>query len=100
MATKWGPLQLSGCRCVLRATNPPMNIKTNSLPVIAFLAVIAALILVPVSAVVAGFAVSVAGTLLIVAADYGRSVEPVRAESRIIPFGAPGCSPVDLRKAA
>jgi di/tricarboxylate transporter len=77
-----------------------MNKITNSLPVIAFLAVIAALILVPVSAVVAGFAVSVAGTLLIVSADYGRSVEPLRAKSRVIPFGAPGTPTVDLRRAA
>ncbi len=77
-----------------------MNKKTNSLPVIAFLAAITGLILLPVSAVVAGLVVSVTGTLLVVTADYGRSVEPLRAESRVVPFGAPGCPTADLRKAA
>jgi uncharacterized membrane protein len=77
-----------------------MNKKTNSLPVISFLAVLAALILVPVSAFVAGLAVSVSGIFLVAAADYGRSVEPVRAEAKVIPFGAPGSPPVGLRKAA
>jgi hypothetical protein len=77
-----------------------MNKKTNSLPVIAFLAAIAGLILVPVSAVVAGIVVSVTGTLLIVTADYGRTVEPLRADEKVIPFGAPGRPTADLRKAA
>lgn len=77
-----------------------MKMKTNSLPVISFLAVLAALVLVPVSAAVAGLAVSVSGIFLVAAADYGRNVEPVRAESEVVPFGAPGRAPVDERKAA
>jgi|HubBroStandDraft_6_1064221.scaffolds.fasta_scaffold409339_3 hypothetical protein len=77
-----------------------MNSKTNSLPVIAFLAVIAALLLAPVSAVVAGFAVSVAGISLILAADYGRTLRPLRAESPVLPFGARGGRTEDLRQAA
>ena len=76
-----------------------MNSK-NSLPVIAFLAVLAALVLAPVSAVVAGLAVSVAGIVLVFAADYGRSVKPLRAEATIVPFGAPGCPTESCRQAA
>lgn len=70
------------------ATNNPMKSKT-SLPVITFLAVLAALVVAPVSAVVAGLAVSAAGIFLLLAADYGRSVMPLRADSALVAFSAP-----------
>jgi len=74
--------------------------KTNIIPVVSFLAVIAAFIFLPVSAVAASIAVSVTGIASVLAADYGRTVEPLRAESRVIPFKAPGRAPAELREAA
>ncbi|HEY1763771.1 MAG TPA: hypothetical protein VGF85_02535 [Opitutaceae bacterium] len=76
-----------------------MNSK-KSLPVIAFLAVLAALILAPVSAMVAGLAVSVAGIFLILAADYGRNMTPLRAVSTVVPFAAPRRPAESYREAA
>jgi hypothetical protein len=76
------------------------NMKTNTLPVIAFLAVIAAVILLPVGAVAAGIAVTVTGIFPVLVADYGRNIEPLRTESRVIPFNAPGCRPAGWREAA
>ncbi|HXQ81620.1 MAG TPA: hypothetical protein VN775_09925 [Opitutaceae bacterium] len=74
--------------------------KTNSLPLIAFLAVIAAFALLPVSAVAASIALSVTGVLSVAAADYGRNMEPIRAESRAVPIDAPGRPSAELREAA
>jgi hypothetical protein len=74
--------------------------KTNALPIISFLAVIAAFVFLPVSAVAASIAVSVTGMVSVLAGDYGRSIEPVRAESQPIPFDAPGRRSAPLREAA
>jgi len=63
--------------------------KTNSLPVIAFLAAIAAFVLLPVSAVAASIALSVTGMIAVFAADYGRTVEPLRIPAPVVPFRAP-----------
>lgn len=74
--------------------------KANALPIIAFLAAIAAFVFLPVSAVAASIAVSVTGIVSVLAGDYGRSIEPVRVGSRLIPFDAP-CRPAPgLREAA
>jgi len=77
-----------------------MNTKTRILPVIALLATVAAFIFLPVSAVAASIAVSVTGIASVFAADYGRSVEPLRAESRAIPFKTPARASSELREAA
>lgn len=74
--------------------------KTTILPIIAFLAAIAAFVLLPVSAVAASISFSVIGMLCVIAADYGRSIEPVRVESPVIPFNPPGCQPAGFRQAA
>ena len=72
----------------------------KSLPVLTFLAVLGALVLAPVSAGVAILAVSVAGIVLILAADYGRGVRPLRAVSAVVPFRAPLGASASFRTAA
>jgi hypothetical protein len=52
--------------------------KSITLPVITFLAAIAAFVILPVSAPAAAIAFTVTGVLSILVADYGRSVETVR----------------------
>ena len=73
--------------------------KTTSLPIVTFLAALAAFALLPVSAVAATFAVTVTGILSILAADYGRNVEPLRVPANVIAFRAARRS-ADLRTAA
>jgi|HubBroStandDraft_3_1064219.scaffolds.fasta_scaffold1551906_1 hypothetical protein len=73
--------------------------KTNLLPVIAFLAPVAAVALLPVSAVAAVIALSATGLLSVFASDYARSVEPVRAQSQVVAFSAPRPS-AEYRNAA
>ncbi|MGA2017494.1 MAG: hypothetical protein ABSH26_11095 [Opitutaceae bacterium] len=74
--------------------------KNNSLPAVALLAAVLACVLLPVSAAAASIALSVTGIFSVLAADYGRNVEPVLAKSRAIPFNEPGCPPDGLREAA
>jgi hypothetical protein len=74
--------------------------KTNTLPLVAFLAAIAAYAFLPVSAVAAFVALSVTGVLSVAVADYGRRMQPLRSESRAIPLVAPGHPSAGLRKAA
>ena len=62
--------------------------KTNLLPIIAFLAPVAAFALLPVSAVAAGIALSATGVITVFAADYGRNVEPLRAPTQVVAFSA------------
>jgi hypothetical protein len=74
--------------------------KANALPIIAFLAAIAAFVFLPVSAVAASIAVSVTGMASVLAGDYGRSIEPLRTASRLIAFDAPSRPSAGLREAA
>ena len=60
--------------------------KTQALPLIAFLAAIAAFVLLPISAVAASIALSVTGTISVLAADYGRTLEPLRPAAPVAPF--------------
>lgn len=69
--------------------------NTNSLPTTALLAVIAAVALLPVGPAAASIALTAAGLLAILASDYGRNPEPLRARAGIVPFefesrGSPG----------
>jgi hypothetical protein len=59
--------------------------KTNILPVIAFLAALAAFFLLPVSAVAASIALSVTGMVSVIAADYGRPAGALRAPAAVVP---------------
>jgi hypothetical protein len=74
--------------------------KTNILPSVAYLGAIAACLLLPVSAAAASIAVSATGMLCVLAADYGRNLEPVRVNSRVVPFNEPGCPAAAFREAA
>ena len=74
--------------------------KTNALPVIAFLAAIAASVLLPVSAVAASIALSVTGMIAVLAADYGKTVEPLRAPATVVPFRASHAGLAECRAAA
>lgn len=60
--------------------------KTNSLPVTALLAVIAAIAFIPVGVAAAALAFTSTGLVAMLASDYGRTLEPVRAQAGIVPF--------------
>jgi len=83
-----------------RRNEKPLKMKADILPSIALLATILACVLLPVSASAASIALSVTGMLSVLAADYGRNVEPVRVKPRLIPFNEPGCPSAGLREAA
>lgn len=74
--------------------------KTSTLPLLAFVAVIAAIALFPVSVGAAGIAVSVTGIASVLAADYGRNLNPLRSQSQVVPFDAPRFRSRELREAA
>ena len=74
--------------------------KNNSLPAVALLAAVLACVLLPVSAAAATIALSVTGILSVLAADYGRNMEPVRAKSHVIPLNEPARPPDGFREAA
>jgi hypothetical protein len=60
--------------------------KNNILTIKALVAVIAAVLFIPVGVGAACFAFTAAGFLAVFAADYGRSLEPVQVEAEIVPF--------------
>jgi len=60
--------------------------KTNSLPVLSFLAALAGLVLLPLSVPAAAVAVTVTGLLPILAADYGRTVGRPQLRAPVLPF--------------
>ena len=76
--------------------------KTNNLPIKAFLAALGAILFVPVSAVAAAFAFAftVTGVFALLLADYGRTLEPLRAEAALVPFAAAPCKLHELPTAA
>ncbi len=74
--------------------------KTNNLPMKAFLAALGAILFVPVSAVAAAFAFTVTGVFALLLADYGRTLEPLRAEAALVPFAAAPCKLHELPTAA
>jgi hypothetical protein len=73
--------------------------NSNILSIIALAAVTAAIIL-PVSAVAITITATIAGTLAILLADYGREIKPLRAGARTLPFVTHGHSVADMREAA
>ena len=61
--------------------------KNNILTIKALIAVIAAVLFLPVGVGAACFAFTATGFLAVFAADYGRSLEPVQVSAEIVPFG-------------
>ncbi len=74
--------------------------KTYALPAQAILAAIVAVIVLPVGAAAACAAVTATGVLGVLAADYGRALEPVRVQAEVVPFNAPNRPAVEQRQAA
>ncbi|HXQ81618.1 MAG TPA: hypothetical protein VN775_09915 [Opitutaceae bacterium] len=74
--------------------------NTRTLPVISFLAVIAAFVVLPVSAVAACIGLSVTGMISVLAADYGRGVEPLSVQEPVAPFAPSRLAHTEYRVAA
>jgi hypothetical protein len=74
--------------------------KTNSLPIKALLAVIAAIAFLPVSPAAASIAFTVAGLAAMFLSDYGREIGPLPARADIVPFALGGRGSVSLDRAA
>ena len=74
--------------------------KTNALPIKAFLGALGAIFVIPVSAVFAAASFTLTGILAVFLADYGRTIEPLRVRAAVLPFEARGCTSDDLRTAA
>jgi hypothetical protein len=74
--------------------------KTTSLPIKALLAVIAAVALIPVAPAAAALAFTSTGLIAMLASDYGRTLEPVRAQAGIVPFELGGRGAARLNEAA
>ena len=73
------------------------NVNTSTLPILTFVAAIAAFALLPVSAAAAGAAITVTGVLSILAADYGRPARMHRL-AEVVPLTR--AQPVEYRNAA
>ena len=74
--------------------------KTTILPITAFLGALAATLTFPVGATAAAFAFTATGLHAVFAADYGRTVEPVRVPAEVVPFDSPGSDARQLGEAA
>jgi hypothetical protein len=74
--------------------------KTSSLPIQALLAVIAAVAFLPVGPAAASIAFTLVGMLAVLLSDYGREIEPVRAQASVIPFHFAARNPANLDRAA
>jgi len=74
--------------------------KTNLLPIVAFLATLVAFVVLPVSATAASIALSVTGMLSVFTADYGRSLEPLRVPAPVLPLRSPRAAIAECRAAA
>lgn len=72
-----------------------MNMKTHTLSIIAFLASIAAVALVPVSAAAAAVAFTVTGLLTTMVADYGRGAGRPMAPAPVVAFVPAVHAPVE-----
>jgi len=74
--------------------------KIHTLAPVAFLAAIAAFILLPVSAVAASIALSVTGMISVIAADYGRGAKPLAVPAAIVPMELSQMASAESRAAA
>jgi hypothetical protein len=73
--------------------------KHSTLLFTAFLATLVAIVVMPVSVAWAAIAFTATGLLSVLAADYGRTLEPVRCPAEILPFNDPRAKAA-LRRAA
>jgi hypothetical protein len=71
-----------------------MNTNSTTLPISAFLATLAAIALLPVSAAEAGLTLTATGILALLCGDYGRSIDKVTTASPVVPFSSLACDPL------
>jgi hypothetical protein len=74
--------------------------KNTSLPILAFLAAIAASIVLPLSATASGIALTVTGVIAMLAADYGRVLAPIQLPTNVVPFEHAHRGPAVVKEAA
>jgi hypothetical protein len=74
--------------------------NNTSLPILSFLAVLAASIFLPISAPASCIALTITGVLAMLASDYGRELAPIEASSNLIPVDFAGRNAAPLDKAA
>jgi hypothetical protein len=72
----------------------------STLPIKALLAVIAAIAFLPVGPAAASIAFTVTGLFAMLLSDYGREIEPVRAQASLIPFHPAGSHSSGMGRAA
>jgi hypothetical protein len=73
--------------CSTGKLKPILKMKTNILPIITFVAAIAAVFVLPKSPSIACFLVTVPGIVSLFVLDYGRSIRPLGPRADITPFG-------------
>lgn len=76
------------------------SMKSHFFTNLSILAMIAAFLVVPVSAKAAVIAFTVTGILAVMMADYGRDLKPVRDRARLVPFEGTGCGQAEFDEAA
>jgi hypothetical protein len=91
--------QLFGAGACYQGNNTK-NMKTNSILALSFLAVLAAIIILPISAAASSIALTLTGVLAILVSDYGRELQPVQSGGRVIPVDFAGRETAGLNKAA
>jgi hypothetical protein len=74
--------------------------KTNSLPIVSFLAAVAAAIFLPISATVACILLTITGAATMLVADYGRNIQPLRVDAPVVQFEPSAHKAVALSNAA
>jgi hypothetical protein len=74
--------------------------KTTSLPIVSFLAALAAAIFLPIGATAACILLTVTGAAAILAVDYGREIQPLRVNASIVSFEPSAHKAVELNHAA
>jgi hypothetical protein len=74
--------------------------KSNALTISSALAVVASIVILPVSSVAAGVIFVLAGILAVSVADYGRSARPLSLRAEVIPFSPAAPVLAGLGKAA
>jgi hypothetical protein len=104
LAVAWRALEISSNFSLMPVFSGKQQnqhiMKTNVLPIKAFLASLGAIALFPFTAAAAAAVFTVTGIFAVLAADYGRTIEPLRVSAEILPFGAPGQLAVPQSRAA
>lgn len=74
--------------------------KTTSLPIVSFLAALAAAIFLPMGATAACILLTVTGAAAVLSADYGREIHPLRVSAPVVSFEPAAHKSAELNRAA